>query len=156
MNKIDYATYKKPSDFIRFNAGTTKLVIISNGYLQKKHGMKTATGYIPLPDCTETPDCPQCLKGNEPKQKWVWIVFIPAEKKVGILDAGAMIGDAICKQAQSGEYDPLMREVTIVKEGTGLRTKYETTVGNIITLSPKDEAFIEPSKRFLVTKYFKK
>lgn len=154
MKRIDYQNYKKPTDFIRFLPGVTKLVIVSNGYLQKKHGMKTANGYIPLPDCTETPDCPQCLKGNEPKQKWTWIVFVPSERKVGILDAGAMIGDSICKQAQKSG-DPLMKEVTINKEGEGLRTKYTAVVGAIVKLNPTDEAFIEPAKSFLVSKYFK-
>jgi hypothetical protein len=156
MHKIDYSSYKKPTDYIRFDAGDTKLVIISNGYLLKKHGMKTAGGYVPMPDCTETPDCPQCLKGNEPVQKWTWIVFAPTERKVGILDAGAQIGDAICKQAHERKIDLLMREITVNRVGTERSTKYKAEVGNIVKLSPEDEAFIEPSKRFLVTKYFKK
>ncbi len=155
MKQIDYETYKKPSDFIRFNEGDTRLVIISNGYLQKKHGMKTANGYIPLPDCTELPDCPQCLKGNEPKQKWVWLAYVPAEKKVGILDAGAMIGDSICKQAQKMG-GALLKEVKINRVGEMLKTKYVATLGAKVELTKDELDFIEPFKKFLVNKYFKK
>src|SRR6185312_1680175 len=106
MKKIDYTTYTKPSDFTRFLQGDTMVRIISNGVLVKKHGMKTATGYIPLGDCTERADCDQCLKGNEPKQKWTWICLVRGTNEVKILDVGAMVGDAICKIAQARKQDP--------------------------------------------------
>lgn len=155
MKEIDYQTYKKPSDFIRFNQGNTRIVLISKGYLMKKHGMRTANGYVPLGDCTETPDCPFCLKGNDPKQKWIWIAYIPEEKKVGILDVGAQIGDSICQQAKKTA-GALMKEVNIHKEGEMLKTKYIATLGKQITLTKEEVDFVEPYKSFLVNKYFKK
>jgi len=63
----------------------------------KKHGMKTATSYVPLGTCTEKPDCEWCLKGNEPKLKWMWVAYVNTEVKV--LDVGPMVGDGICQSA---------------------------------------------------------
>lgn len=156
MKRIDYKTYTKPSDFVRFLAGETKLVIVSGGGMVKKHGMKTAKGYIPLGDCTETPECEFCLKGNEPKLKWVWIVFNQKDRQVKVLDVGPMIGDAICKEAQEKGIDPNGYEVIINRSGTGRSTSYITNLGVKVTLTPTDLAFIEPAKKFLVKKYFEK
>lgn len=156
MHKIDYKTYTKPSDFVRFLAGETKLVIVSGGGMVKKHGMKTAKGYIPLGDCTERPDCEFCLKGNEPKLKWIWIVFNQKDRQVKILDVGPMIGDAICKQAQEKGIDPNGYEIIINRVGTGRTTQYTTNIGAKIDLNPADLAFIEPAKNFLIKKYFEK
>ncbi len=156
MHKIDYKTYTKPSDFVRFLDGETKLVIVSGGGMVKKHGMKTAHGYVPMGDCTETPECPQCLKGNEPKQKWIWIVFNQKDRQVRVLDVGPMIGDAICKQAQEKGIDPNGYEVIINRSGTGRTTQYITNLSAKITLTSADTAFIEPAKRFLIKKYFEK
>lgn len=154
MKKIDYSSYKKPSDYISFLEGDTKFVIVSNGYFIKRHGMKTANGYIPMPDCTELPTCPQCLKGNEPKQKWTWIVYSKIDQRVYILDAGPMIGNQICEMAQKGGYDPINREVTINKVGEKLRTKYFVKSMTPINLTADEQNFIKPAKDFLVKKYF--
>jgi len=156
MKQISYTNYKKPSDYLSFLEGDTKFVIISNGYFIKRHGMKTGNGYIPMPDCTEKPDCPSCLKGNEPKQKWTWIVYSRDDKRVYVLDAGPMIGNQICIQAQKGGFDPLNREVKVNKVGEGLRTKYTVSVLMPITLTVDENSFIKPAKDFLVKKYFSK
>lgn len=154
MKKIDYKLYEKPSDFIRFKVGENRVVIVSAGGMSKKHGMKTATSYIPMGDCTETPDCPQCLKGNEAKLKWSWIVFIPTTRSVRVMDVGPSIGNAICLQAQERGIDPLFHEVLIHREGNGISTKYETSIGQAVKLSEDDLKFITPAKTFLVKKYF--
>lgn len=154
IHKIDYQKYEKPSDFVRFPVGQTRLVIVSNGGMVKKHGMKTAKSYVPLGDCTETPDCKFCLQGNEPKQKWIWIVFNPKDRQVKVLDVGPMIGDAICKQAQEKGVDPNGYEVVIDRTGTMRSTQYTTTIGSKFALTDKDLAFIKPAKKFLVKKYF--
>jgi len=156
MHKIDYKTYTKPSDFVRFLEGETRLVIVSGGGMVKKHGMKTAKGYVPLGDCTETPDCKFCLQGNEPKLKWIWIAFLPKERQVKVLDVGPMIGDAICKEAREKGIDPNGYEVIINRTGTGRNTQYVTNLGAKVTPTPADLAFIEPSKKFLIKKYFEK
>lgn len=155
LRKIDYAHYVKPTDFARFEQGDTTIRIISNGALVKKHGLKTANGYVPLGDCTEKPDCEQCLKGNEPKQKWIWICAIRPTNDVKLLDVGAMTGDAICKIAQKREQDPKEYDLIINKVGVGLRTKYIVKVGEVKPLGDEELKAMEAMKTFLVNKYFK-
>lgn len=155
LHKINYASYKTPSDFVKFGQGDNKVIIVSGGGMTKKHGMKTARGYIPMGDCTEQPDCPQCLKGNEPKTKWVWIAYLPTEHQVKLLDVGKTIGDSICKIAQEKKLEDLTGyEFNIVREGTMLNTKYEVLFISKATLSDDETKFIAPFKTFLVKKYF--
>lgn len=158
IHKINYSSYKTPSDFMKFEQGINKIIIVSNGGMVKKHGMKTARGYVNLGDCTETPTCEFCLKGNEAKLKWMWIIYLAKDRQVRLLDVGKMIGDAICKVAQTkGLEDLTGYEFTINKNGAGLRTEYQVSPEiTKIQLSDADMAFIEPSKKFLVKKYFEK
>jgi hypothetical protein len=149
IKKIDLSTYTKPSDFVKFPIGETKIILLSEGGMVKKHGMKTATSYIPMGDCTELPDCPQCLKGNEPKQKWMWIAYI--DKQVKVLDVGPMIGDGICQSLQeNGLKESNNACFTIKREGLQRSTKYEVKY----TGQNLDKLNIEASKKLLVKKYF--
>jgi len=154
MKKIEYKTYKKPTDFARFEQGNTTIHIVSSGGLVKKHGMRTGRGYIPMGDCTETPDCKQCLQGNVPKQKWMWIAYIKDTKEVKILDVGAMLGDAICKIAQEKNKDPQEFDIIVSKVGEGLRTKYTAEIGEIKSLTEQEIVQIKNAKQFLIKKYF--
>lgn len=154
MKQIDYKTYTKPSDFVKFGEGRTVIQIISNGILVKKHGMKTAQRYVPLGICTEKPDCQYCKDGNEPKMKWSWIVCLPDSKEVKLLDAGVMIGNQICEIAKV-QGDPQEYELVITRSGTGRQTKYTVSKGDKCKLNPIDLKLFEPQKMFLKNKYFK-
>lgn len=154
MKKIDYSSYQKPSDFVRFPQGDTTIRILSSGGLVKKHGMKTANGFIPLGDCTEQPDCPQCLKGNEPKQKWVWICLVRKTNEVKILDVGPQIGDAICKIGQQREQDPQEYDLVIHRVGENRETKYTVKPGEVKPITEAETKMVSPMKQFLIKKYF--
>ncbi|MBU1092574.1 hypothetical protein KJ836_02815 [Patescibacteria group bacterium] len=149
MKRIDLKTYTKPTDFVKFPIGETKVILISEGGMVKKHGMKTATSYVPLGTCTEKPDCGWCLKGNEPKLKWLWIAFVNNEAKV--LDVGPMIGDGICKQAQENNLSVFTNAIfSISRVGLQRSTKYEVKyIGQ-----NKEELNTEAAKKLLVKKYF--
>lgn len=149
IKKIDLSTYTKPSDFVRFPVGITKVILLSDGGMIKKHGMKTAKGYVPLSNCTETSDCEWCLKGNEAKQKWMWIAYV--DNQVKVLDVGPMIGDGICKELQEkGVKDFINSCFTIKRDGFGRNTKYEVSyTGQNTTKIESDSA-----KKLLVKKYF--
>lgn len=149
IKKIDLNTYTKPSDFVKFPIGDTKVVLLSEGGMVKKHGMKTATSYIPMGDCTEQPDCPQCLKGNEPKLKWMWIAYV--DNQVKVLDVGPMVGDGICKQLQEkGLKESTNACFTINRVGVQRSTKYTVKYTGQNTSKLETEA----SKKLLVKKYF--
>lgn len=149
MKKIDLKTYTKPTDFVKFPVGETKVILVSEGGIFKKHGMKTATSYIPLGTCTEKPDCEWCLKGNEPKQKWMWVAYVNNEVKV--LDVGPMIGDGICQSAQEHNLSEFTNAIfSINRVGTQRNTKYTVKyIGQ-----NKDKLDIENAKKLLVKKYF--
>lgn len=149
IKKIDLKTYTKPTDFAKFSVGETKVILLSEGGMVKKHGMKTAKGYIPLGDCTETPDCQWCLKGNEAKLKWMWVAYINNEVKV--LDVGPMVGDGICKELQENNLTLSTGAIfTIKRQGLMRETKYEVKyIGQ-----NKDKLNYESSKNLLVKKYF--
>lgn len=149
MKKIDLKTYTKPTDFVRFPEGDTKVILVSEGGIFKKHGMKTATSYVPLGTCTEKPDCEWCLKGNEPKIKWMWVAYVGGEVKV--LDVGPMVGDGICTQAQENNLTEFTGSIFLIsKKGTQRNTKY--TVRYVGQNSEKLDT--ENAKKLMVKKYF--
>lgn len=153
MKKIDYNTYQKPSDYVKFPQGDTTIRIISSGGLVKKHGLRMGGKYVPLGDCTETPECEQCLKGNEPKLKWVWIVYLREAKQVKILDCGSMLGDAICQLAKEKKLDPQEFDIIVTKTGTNLKTKYFAKIGKISKLTEDEQKPMKNMKLFLIKKY---
>lgn len=149
IKKIDLKTYTKPTDFARLLEGENKIILISEGGMVRKHGMKTARGYIPLGDCSETPDCEWCQKGNEAKLKWIWVAYISGQVKV--LDVGPMIGDGICRELQRHGLDRFTNAIFNIKRiGTGRETRYEIKyVGQ-----NQEKLNVESAKNFLVKKYF--
>lgn len=153
MKKIDYQTYTKPSDFVKFPQGNTTIRIISSGGLVKKHGMRMGGRYVPLGDCTETPECEFCLKGYEPKQKWIWIAYVWDTKEVKILDCGSMLGDAICKLAQESNSDPQEFDILVSKTGKDLQTKYTAKIGEKTKLTEEEITSMKNVKQFLIKKY---
>lgn len=153
MKKIDYTTYQKPTDFLKFQVGDNKIRIISDGLLARFHGSRMGGRYVPLGLCTETGDCPHCQGGNEPKRVWRWVAYDYANKEVKLLDAGPMIGDQICVIAGELKMDPTECDLIINKVGVGLKTKYVVTAVNIGTKGSEFERF-KPMKNFLVKKYF--
>lgn len=154
MKKIDYKTYQKPTDFAKFSQGETIIRIISSGGMVKKHGLRMGGKYVPLGDCTETPECPQCLQGNEPKLKWIWIVYMRGTKDVKILDCGPMLGDAICKLAQERGKDPQEFDIVIHKAGEKLKSKYTAKAVEAAPLTEDEIKSTRSSKQFLIKKYF--
>jgi len=154
MQEINYQTYVKPSDYVKFSPGVNRIVVVSKGYLRKLHSMKTSRGFINLGECKGA-GCEHCAKGTEPKTKFTWIVLMPVNKEVRIMDAGTMIGDQICNIAKEKAIDPNGYEFTVQKAGTGLKTEYTVTLGGKAVLTPQDQELVEYGKKFLVNKHFK-
>lgn len=153
MQEINYTTYKKPSDYIKFENGDNTIVIVSKGYFRKLHGMKTVRGYIPLGECVGV-GCKYCAEGSEPKTKFTWIAFLPKTKEVKIMDAGTMIGNQICEIARDKGIDPNGYQFSVTKSGAGLKTQYTVSLQSKIQLSESDTQLIEYAKKYLVKKHF--
>lgn len=152
MQKIDYKTYEKPSDFIKFNQGENRVRIISDGVFVKRHGMKTATHYIPLGNCTEDGNCEHCAKGLEPKQKWTWVIYSLDKKDVFVLDAGVQIGDQICQIAKDSG-DPKAYDLIILRSGVQRNTKYTVKKTDPTKFDQELINLIKAKKAFLEKKY---
>lgn len=154
MKKIDYLSYEKPTDFMKFVGGKNQIRIISSGGMVKKHGMRTAGGYVPLGDCTETTDCKFCLQGNEAKNKWMWICLSRPKNDVRILDCGPMIGNAICELARVRKSDPQEFDIVVTKTGEKLKSKYTVDGLPATPITPAEIENAKAAKARLIKKFF--
>lgn len=154
MKKIDYATYKKPSDYIKFDQGNNLIRVISSGGIGMFHAIRSTSGYAPLGFCTEDGNCPHCEK-NDPKRVWRWIVWDVKRNEVKMLDAGPMIGNAICELAHNLKKDPQEFDLIINRVGEKLRTKYRVSKASTTTeITEEKLKELKPMKRYLIKKYF--
>ena len=153
MREIDYKTYKKPSDYIKFEEGDTPIRIISKGFIGLQHGLRGARGWVNLGFCTEDDTCEHCKKGNEAKRFWKWVVVDRKDNEVRLLDAGVMLGDGICQIAIK-EGDPTKYDLIVNRVGQKLKTKYivKKSVANI-PITKDDISKWQGMKRFIVNKY---
>lgn len=154
IHKIDYQNYITPSDYIKFDQGETKIRIVSAGGMCLMHGMRTARGYVNMGMCAENDTCEQCKKGNEAKQRWMWIVFLPKYRVVRLMETGKKLGDSICKLALKVD-DIQNYELIVTRTGEMLKTEYSIALGEKTILGESDKEFVLPSKNLLVKKYFK-
>lgn len=154
IQKIDLGSYVTPSDYMKFSVGDTIINLLGSGGMAKMHGMRTAGGFVNLGMCTETSDCEQCLKGSEPKLKWMWICYWPEKKVVRLLEVGKLIGDGICqatpKDANFTDYQYIITAV-----GEKLSRKYKVRLGDKSTLTEEELEKLTPAKEFLIKKYLK-
>lgn len=153
MKKIDYTTYKKPSDFIKFSEGETRVRVISEGFFGYNHYLKTATRFVPLGVCIGR-DCPHCAKDNEPKQEWAWIILNRNDKQVYLMRTGAMIGNALAELGNK-QGDPRDYDVIITRRGEGKSTKYTVEPSpDSIEITDEEKLSAATRKPILVRKYF--
>lgn len=126
MQRINYSTYQKPSDYMKFEQGDNRIRVISEGYMGLQHGLRTSRGWVNLGECTGK-GCENCGKGNVPKRYWKWIVANRKLDQAKLLDAGIMIGDAICEIAKkldaAGE-KLTAHDIIVNRVGTERSTKY--------------------------------
>jgi len=125
MKKIDYNTYQKPSDYVKLQAGDNRIRIVSEGVICYEHGMMQGARYIPLGVCNQTAGCEQCQKGNQPKLRYKWIVYLPEFDETRLLSVGPQIGDEICCLAAKG--DPRAYDIIINRTGIGKQSRYKVS-----------------------------
>lgn len=158
MKKIDYSNYQKPSRFVKFEQGDTKVLIVSDGATCYEHGMNSGGRYIPLGLCSESLECEQCQKGNEPSLRYKWIAYLPEIGEVRLLSVGPQAGDEICAIGQQINKDsdkPTKTfEVIVNRKGVGRQTKYKVKKSPKSTvIDPQTAIFIKQSRDYLYQKY---
>ena len=155
MREIDYKTYKKPSDYAKFEQGDNIIRVISKGYLGLQHGLRGTRGWVNLGLCTEDDTCEHCKKGNQAKRFWKWVVVDRKENEVKLLDAGIMIGDAICQMSNpEKDGDPTKYDIVINRVGEKLKTQYTVKRSRAdIPITKADISRWQGMKRYIVNKY---
>lgn len=122
MQRINYQTYEKPSDFYKVIEGVNVIRILTDGFIGRKHGMRTSKGWIPLGECTGT-NCEHCKKGNEPKLNYIWIVLDRLKAKVRVMEVSKKLGNEIAMLAKA-EGDPTTYDIEIDRKGLDKNSTY--------------------------------
>lgn len=151
MQKINYTTYETPSDYLKVKEGITVLRILSDGFIARKHGLKTANRWIPLGECQGV-GCEHCAKGNVPKISYIWIVLDRTNKKVRLLDAGKLLGDGLTRFCKENG-DPQTYDLQIDRKGMDKNTKYKFSKLPPKDLDASEQNAIQTNKQYLITKY---
>ncbi len=139
LSTIDYTNYVKSSDFIKLPEGDNIVRIISKGVVAYKHKMKSGGRFIPLGLCTGE-GCRNCEK-SEPYKCFMWLAINRTTGQVGVLEAGATIGNGIAELAHSRAEDPKTFDILINRKGsTKETTKYQ------ILASPETKDLTEAEK----------
>lgn len=154
IKKIDLSKYVKPSDYFSFPDGDTEIVLLNGGGLAKMHGMRTTRGFVNLGVCSEDDKCPQCLKGIEAKNKWIWVIYSPKLDVVRIIEAGVMLGNQICTIAQQKEIGLEKSLWKVTKTGKSLDTKYTAEHIGIYKIPDDKEDQLDNAKKFLIKKHY--
>lgn len=151
MQKLNYNTYETPSDYLKVKEGDTIIRVISDGYISRKHGLKTSNRWIPLGEC-KGENCEHCLKGNLPKISYMWIVVDRIQKKVRFLDAGKLLGDGLTRFFKENG-DPQEYDLQISRKGKDKNTTYKFTKLEPKEFDASEQNAIQANKQYLITKY---
>lgn len=151
MIKIDYKNYETPTDYMKVKEGTTIIRILSDGYIARKHGLKTNNRWIPLGECLGI-GCEHCAKNNIPKISYIWIVLDRTNKKVRLLDAGKLLGDGLTRFFRDNG-DPQTYDVQIERKGNDKNTTYKFTKLAQKDLDSTEQNAIHANKQYLSAKY---
>lgn len=153
MKEIDYKTYRKPSDFMKFEAGESVIRILSKGFIGGIHGLKTANRYVPLGTCKLPEYCEFCVKANKPKKVWRWIILDKKHNEIKLLDAGPMVGDQIAQMGHD-HGDPTNYDIKVTKTGEGKQSQYKAEkAGPDQPLTDAERTKLRPSFQYLAKQY---
>jgi hypothetical protein len=153
--KIDYTTYKRPSNFLKLSKGNNTIRLISDGDLSPRHKAKTKDGFKELGICTGV-GCEICRKfpDNLPKDTYRWVALNRNDGLVGVLEASSGWGADLTELIQSAEGESNSYDIVINKSGSGRDTRYVATVApQSPAFTDAEKAMMQMRKPILVRKY---
>jgi len=153
MRKIEYRTYKRPSNFVKLEQGDNRAKIVSEGYIGYEHGTVKDKKYIPLGPCTQSSVCEHCKKNNQPKLRYKWVVYLPETQEIKVLAVGVEIGDEICQIAAL--LNKITFEVIINKVGSGKQSKYSVKKVESTEVDGSTLVLIKQGSDYLKMRYLK-
>lgn len=143
MQKIAASEYVKPSIYVKFPEGDSRIRIVSEIYLYKKYGTKVAGRFIAqiVRDGEPVNEVFLRSKGESsiPKRKYGFIAFSFAAKEFRIIECGPILGDMISQLLKANAN---YKESDLIIHRTGLQlrdTKYTVSFA-------KDESEKLPEK----------
>jgi len=147
MPYIDDLAYEPeaiPSNFMKLQPGENKIRIASQTFHFKKHGFKSEGKYSSK--ICQGENCPYCQQGNEPKNRYAWIVLDRKEQNpermVKVLEVGWQIYGQLLAYAKDEDYGPLTGyDIKIKRTGEGLETEYS------VVASPKKSEITDEEKK---------
>uniref|UniRef100_A0A7C4Y4L2 Uncharacterized protein n=1 Tax=Caldisericum exile TaxID=693075 RepID=A0A7C4Y4L2_9BACT len=147
MPYIDDKSYEpeiSSSNFMKLQPGENKIRIASRTFHFKKHGFRSEGKYSSK--ICQGENCPYCQQGNEPKNRYAWIVIDrkeqDPEKMVKVLEVGWQIYSQLLAYAKDEDYGELTKyDVKIKRTGEGLETEYS------VVASPKKSEITEEEKQ---------
>lgn len=155
MEKIDYQTYTKPSDFLKLVEGENVIRVLTDGGLATIYGMRTARGWIRFGEEVPKEAADKYGDAVNGALKWIWIAINRVTGRVGVLEVGPMIGDSICQIAKDQGVDPREIDIVVERTGTGTKTKYKVYKAlETKPLTEKEEARVKKDKPALIKKHF--
>lgn len=131
---IDYNDYDMPGGdggtFLKLDLGETRIRIVSEPYEVEYHEFKEGNDYSTK--LCQGDKCEHCDTGNKKKVKIAYVVLNRKDSKPYIMECKKSVFDQIKAYAVNAEYgDPMKYDLTIIKSGEKLNTKYQ------VVASPK-------------------
>lgn len=151
---IDYSTYKKPTDFLKYESESTRVRILSQGIMMNKHSGMAGGKYVSMGECPGE-GCELCKAGKLPKLVYMWIVYSYETREVKLLEAGTGLGSQLSFLGQE-QGDPIGYDVVIKKNGAGKQVRYEASKATTPApelMNDEKRAIIAAHKRVLANKY---
>lgn len=124
--------------WLKFEEGTTTLRLLSHSYTYRTHwDNKEKKSY----DC-EGEGCKWCAKGNQPRNRWAYLVLVRDKKApaIKVMEVGWSVFGTILELANDEDYgDPREYDIKVTRKGSGLDTEYTVIPGKDKKFNKKEE-----------------
>lgn len=150
--KIDLENYVKPSKFLKLIEGENRIRILTDGYIYRVVGKKTARGFVRA--IVGDKDIPTFLQDAEPKLTYGFVVYSLDSQHFHVLECGPTLGDQLVKllqQKPDKQYQTV--DVLIKRKGKMLDTVYEASYAKESSQLP-DGANKENTEFKIMLKHF--
>lgn len=124
FQKINLATYVKPSKFLKWQQGENRVRILTEGVIYNVLGKKTAKGFVRA--IVGDGNIPEFLKDADPKLTYGFVAYSHDTGHFHVLETGPRLGDMLVKllqQKPDEEYKTT--DIIVTKRGEKLETVYE-------------------------------
>lgn len=123
FQKINLDNYVKPSKFLKWQPGDNRVRVLTDGYIYRVVGKKTARGFVRA--IVGDGEIPEFLKDAEPKLTYGFVVYSFDTGHFHVVETGPTLGDMLVKllqQMPDKQYQT--KDIIVHKTGEKLETTY--------------------------------